>query len=53
MSISTGWANSPSGTNIACLRLRGKDERPGTYRGKSPLLVLGIIGCVAGLKYIH
>ena len=29
---------------VACLKLRGKDERPETYRANTPLLIIGIVG---------
>jgi amino acid transporter len=36
---------------IACLKLRGSDETPDTYRANTPLLVLGIIGNLVVLVY--
>ena len=36
---------------VSCLKLRGKDERPDTYRANTFLLVLGIIGNLAVLTY--
>jgi APA family basic amino acid/polyamine antiporter len=36
---------------IACLKLRGKDEGPDTYRANTPLLIVGIIGNAAVLVY--
>ncbi len=36
---------------VACLKLRGHDERDDTYRANTPLLVVGIIGNVAVLIY--
>ncbi|WP_317230264.1 APC family permease [Clavibacter sp. MX14-G9D] len=36
---------------VACLKLRGKDETPDTYRANTPLLVVGILGNVAVLIY--
>jgi APA family basic amino acid/polyamine antiporter len=36
---------------VACLKLRGKDESPDTYRANTVLLVLGILGNVAVLVY--
>jgi basic amino acid/polyamine antiporter, APA family len=36
---------------VSCLKLRGKDERPDTYRANTPLLVLGIVGNLAVLAY--
>jgi APA family basic amino acid/polyamine antiporter len=36
---------------VACLRLRGKDETPDTYRANTPLLIAGILGNVAVLIY--
>ncbi|MBW0116901.1 APC family permease [Pseudonocardia abyssalis] len=36
---------------VACLRLRGQDETPHTYRANTPLLVLGIVGNLAVLVY--
>ncbi|MFQ1002667.1 APC family permease [Modestobacter sp. SSW1-42] len=36
---------------VACLRLRGRDETPDTYRANTPLLVLGIVGNVVVLVY--
>lgn len=36
---------------IACLKLRGTDETPDTYRANTPLLFLGIIGNLAVLVY--
>jgi basic amino acid/polyamine antiporter, APA family len=36
---------------VACLKLRGKDETPDTYRANTPLLILGIIGNLAVLTY--
>jgi APA family basic amino acid/polyamine antiporter len=36
---------------VACLRLRGKDETPDTYRASTPLLVLGIVGNLLVLVY--
>ncbi len=36
---------------VSCLKLRGKDERPDTYRANTPLLVVGIIGNLTVLAY--
>ena len=36
---------------VACLRLRGKDETPDTYRANTPLLILGIVGNLVVLIY--
>jgi basic amino acid/polyamine antiporter, APA family len=36
---------------VACLKLRGKDEGPDTYRANTPLLILGILGNLAVLAY--
>lgn len=36
---------------VACLKLRGKDENPDTYRANTPLLILGILGNLAVLAY--
>lgn len=36
---------------VSCLKLRGKDERPDTYRANTPLLIAGIIGNLAVLTY--
>ncbi len=36
---------------VSCLKLRGTDERPDTYRANTVLLVLGIIGNLAVLIY--
>ncbi len=36
---------------VSCLKLRGKDERPDTYRANTALLVLGIIGNLSVLTY--
>jgi APA family basic amino acid/polyamine antiporter len=36
---------------VSCLKLRGKDERPDTYRANTPLLITGIIGNLAVLTY--
>lgn len=36
---------------IACLKLRGKDETPETYRANTPLLYVGIFGNLAVLVY--
>ncbi|MBB3675175.1 APC family permease [Modestobacter versicolor] len=36
---------------VACLKLRGSDETPDTYRANTPLLVLGIIGNLLVLAY--
>ncbi|MBC8093271.1 MAG: APC family permease [Pseudonocardia sp.] len=36
---------------VACLRLRGRDETPDTYRANTPLLILGIVGNVVVLVY--
>lgn len=36
---------------VACLKLRGHDERDDTYRANTPLLVVGILGNVAVLIY--
>jgi APA family basic amino acid/polyamine antiporter len=36
---------------VACLRLRGKDETPDTYRANTVLLILGILGNLAVLVY--
>ncbi|QJY48112.1 APC family permease [Pseudonocardia broussonetiae] len=36
---------------VACLKLRGQDETPDTYRANTPLLVLGIVGNLVVLVY--
>jgi APA family basic amino acid/polyamine antiporter len=36
---------------VACLRLRGKDETPDTYRANTALLILGIAGNLVVLVY--
>ncbi|WP_395432356.1 APC family permease [Clavibacter michiganensis] len=36
---------------VACLKLRGHDERDDTYRANTPLLIVGILGNVAVLIY--
>lgn len=36
---------------MSCLKLRGTDERPDTYRANTPLLIAGIIGNLAVLTY--
>ncbi|HEX8510572.1 MAG TPA: APC family permease, partial [Propionibacteriaceae bacterium] len=36
---------------VACLKLRGKDETPDTYRANTPLLIIGIIGNLTVLAY--
>jgi amino acid transporter len=36
---------------VACLKLRGKDETPDTYRANTPLLFLGIVGNLVVLAY--
>ena len=36
---------------VACLKLRGKDEGPHTYKANTPLLIIGIIGNLAVLIY--
>jgi APA family basic amino acid/polyamine antiporter len=36
---------------VACLKLRGSDETPDTYRASTPLLILGIIGNLVVLLY--
>ncbi len=36
---------------VSCLKLRGKDETPDTYRANTPLLIVGIIGNLAVLAY--
>ena len=36
---------------VACLKLRGTDETDDTYRAKTPLLILGILGNLAVLAY--
>lgn len=36
---------------VSCLKLRGSDETPDTYRANTPLLVLGIIGNLVVLVY--
>jgi amino acid transporter len=36
---------------VACLKLRGTDEGPNTYRANTPLLIAGIIGNLAVLAY--
>jgi APA family basic amino acid/polyamine antiporter len=36
---------------VACLKLRGKDEGPDTYRANTPLLIVGILGNLAVLVY--
>lgn len=36
---------------VACLKLRGQDETPDTYRASTPLLVLGIVGNLVVLVY--
>ena len=36
---------------VACLKLRGKDEGPNTYKANTPLLIIGIVGNLAVLIY--
>lgn len=36
---------------VACLKLRGQDENPTTYRANTPLLYVGIFGNLAVLVY--
>jgi amino acid transporter len=36
---------------VACLRLRGRDETPETYRANTPLLFVGIVGNLVVLAY--
>ena len=36
---------------VACLKMRGKDETPDTYRANTPLLFVGIVGNLAVLAY--
>ncbi len=36
---------------VACLRLRGRDETPQTYRANTPLLIVGIVGNLVVLVY--
>jgi len=36
---------------VACLKLRGSDERDDTYRANTPLLIVGIIGNLGVLVY--
>jgi len=36
---------------VACLKLRGKDESPETYRANTPLLIVGILGNLSVLAY--
>jgi amino acid transporter len=36
---------------VACLRLRGSDETPDTYRANTPLLALGFLGNLLVLAY--
>lgn len=36
---------------VSCLKLRGKDETPETYRANTPLLIVGIVGNLAVLTY--
>lgn len=36
---------------VACLKLRGQDETPDTYRANTPLLILGIAGNLVVLVY--
>jgi APA family basic amino acid/polyamine antiporter len=36
---------------VACLKLRGKDEGPDTYRANTPLLIIGILGNLSVLVY--
>jgi basic amino acid/polyamine antiporter, APA family len=36
---------------VACLKLRGTDEAPDTYRANTPLLFVGIVGNLAVLAY--
>jgi APA family basic amino acid/polyamine antiporter len=36
---------------VACLKLRGTNEGPDTYRANTPLLILGIVGNLAVLAY--
>ncbi|SFT86860.1 amino acid/polyamine/organocation transporter, APC superfamily [Geodermatophilus amargosae] len=36
---------------VSCLKLRGSDETPDTYRASTPLLILGIVGNLVVLVY--
>jgi APA family basic amino acid/polyamine antiporter len=36
---------------VACLKLRGTDERPDVYRANTPLLLVGFLGNLAVLAY--
>ncbi|MBG6054798.1 amino acid transporter [Salinibacterium sp. CAN_S4] len=36
---------------VACLKLRGHDERDDTYRANTPLLIVGMVGNLAVLAY--
>jgi amino acid transporter len=36
---------------VACLKLRGTDETPDTYRANTPLLIIGILGNLVVLVY--
>lgn len=36
---------------VACLKLRGTDEGPNTYKANTPLLIIGIVGNLAVLIY--
>jgi amino acid transporter len=36
---------------VACLKMRGKDETPETYRANTPLLYVGIVGNLVVLVY--
>jgi APA family basic amino acid/polyamine antiporter len=36
---------------VACLKLRGTDERPDVYRANTPLLLIGFLGNIAVLIY--
>jgi amino acid transporter len=36
---------------VACLKLRGRDETPDTYRANTPLLIVGILGNLSVLAY--
>ena len=36
---------------VACLKLRGTDETPDTYRANTPLLIVGIVGNLTVLAY--
>lgn len=37
---------------ISALKLRGRDDRPDTYRANTPLLYVGILGNVVLLAYV-